>query len=667
MEDADFSGYATKAGLKCSDGRTIMSDAFKHMDKMQVPLVWAHDHKDPSNVLGHVLLEARNDGLYAHGFFNDTESGLISKKLVQHGDIKSMSIWANQLVEKAIRGGKQVFHGMVKEVSLVLSGANPGALIDNVRIQHSDDVNDFTELEDELIIHIDEPFDMIAHSEEDEELEHAEGQTVQDVYNSFTDEQKQVVHFMIGAALEAAPDSAAQSGIDENEGDVAHTEGTETNMNVFEKNAKGVKEDGRHVLSHDDVRGIMKSFVQKGGTLKQHVEDYALAHGITDIDLLFPDAKAVSNTPEFDKRRTEWVAGVLNGTKHSPFSRIKSLVADITHDEARAKGYITGEFKKEEWFSLSKRTTSPTTIYKKQKLDRDDIIDITELDVVAWMKAEMRLMLEEELAGAILIGDGRAVDDEDKVKDPIGAQDGAGIRSVLNDHELYAATVSVNINDASSDYNEVVEAILRNSHLRKGSGAGTFYATRQNIVEMLLSKDTFGRRRWNNRAELAAALEVDSVVEVEIMDRVPDVLGIIVNLQDYTLGTDRGGETTFFDDFDIDFNQLKYLYETRLSGALTKIRAALIIKKVEGTDVLVSPITEPTFVSSTGVITIPTQTGVTYHYVQTDGSSGSALSAGAQAAIAEGTSKTVRAVPAAGYYFVNNIEEEWTFTRPASE
>ena len=665
--EADFSGYATRAGLKCTDGRTIMPDAFKHADKLQVPLVWMHGHKEPANILGHAVLEARADGVYAHGFFNETPAGITARALVQHKDIKKLSIYANQLVEKVIRGTKQVFHGNLVEVSLVLSGANPGAFIENVRLQHSEDPDDFTDLEDVAIIHTGEEFDFVSEPEEDaDDIEHADGRTVQDIYDSFTEEQKKVVHFMIGAALEAAPDNAAaQSGtdIDNDKGEITHEEGTEETMNVFEKTGGGAKTAAeRHVLSHDDVRGIMKNFVQRGGTLKQHVEDYALAHGITDIDLLFPDAQAVSNTPEFDKRRTEWVAGVLNGTKHSPFSRIKSLVADITADEARAKGYITGEFKKEEWFSLSKRTTTPTTIYKKQKLDRDDIIDITELDVVAWMKAEMRLMLEEELAGAILIGDGRAVDDEDKVKDPVGAQDGQGIRSILNDHELYAATVNVNINDASSDYNEVVEGVLRASYLRKGTGMGTFYATRQNIVEMLLSKDTLGRRRWNNRAELAAALEVDNVVEVEIMDRVPDVLGIIVNLQDYTIGTDKGGETNFFDDFDIDFNQLKYLYETRLSGALTKIRAAIIIKKVAGTDVLVVP-NAPTFVESTGVVTIVATTGIVYKNADT----GATLSTGAQSALAEGDSITVRATPAAGYYLTDNINDEWTFTRPVAE
>jgi hypothetical protein len=653
-----------------------MPDAFKHMDGQQVPLVWAHGHKNITDVLGHAILEARSDGMYAYGFFNTTPGGQTAKALVQHKDVNSLSIWANQLVERMKQGAKQVFHGMIKEVSLVMSGANPGALIDSVSIRHDDGT--VYDLEDEVIIYTGESFMHIAEDEDEEDLgevdlEHAEGMTIKEIYETFTDVQKKVVHFMIGTALEAASDDSAEhsdepdeDSEDSKEGeDLTHKEGTEVNMNVFETNAGGgttqVRE--RKKLSHEAVKGIMASF-QRGGSLKHAVEEYAkehLEHGIEDIDLLFPDAKAVSNTPEFDKRRTEWVSGVLNGTKHTPFSRIKSLVATITHAEARAKGYIKGNFKKEEWFGLAKRTTSPSTIYKKQKLDRDDIIDIVELDVVAWMKAEMRLMLEEELARAILIGDGRAVDDEDKVKDPIGAQDGVGIRSILHDHELYAATTYVNILDANSDYNEAVEKLLLDRHLLKGSGSPTFYTTNYHLVRMLLSKDTLGRRRWNNKSELAAAMMVNDIVEVEVMEDETDLLGIIVNLADYNIGTDRGGEINFFDDFDIDYNQLKYLYETRLSGALVKIRSALIIKMTAEGDVLVEP-NAPTFVSSTGVITIVATTGIVYKDVATDDT----LSTGAQTALAEGASMTVRAVPSSGYYVSNNIEDEWTFTRPAA-
>ena len=682
---ADFSGYATKAGLKCSDGRIIMPNSFKHMDGQQVPLVWQHGHKEPANILGHALLEARDGHVYAHCHFNDTPSGKIAKALVMHKDINRLSIYANQLKERIVRDAKQVLHGMIREVSLVISGANPGAVIDNIRLQHSDDPFDFTELEDEAIIstgdllhiwHADEDAD--ADEDEDDEgeegeeddeededgdkAEHADGMTIKDVYDSFSPEQKKVVHFMIGAALEA-DSSAAQSGID-NEGDLAHQKGTETTMNVFEKAAGGATttDDRQRIyIDRDGVRGIIKHMMDRKTTLKSALEEYAFAHGIEDLDLLFPDAKSVTATPDLDKRRTEWVKGVLDGTKHNPFSRIKSFSADITQDEARAKGYIKGEFKKEEWFRLTKRTTGPTTVYKKQKLDRDDIIDITELDIVAFMKAEMRLMLEEEVAGAILISDGRAVDDEDKIKDPIGAQDGTGIRSILHDNELYVATVNVNIDDANSNYQEAVDQIILNSHLLKGSGTPTFYTTRYHLSRMLLTKDALGRKLWANKAELAAELMVDTIVEVEVMQRETDLLGIIVNLQDYSVGTDRGGETTFFDDFDIDYNQLKYLYETRLSGALTKIRSAMVVKMVASTDVLVVP-NVPTFVSSTGVVTIVATTGVVYKNDETDAT----LSTGAQAAIAAGASITVRAEPASGYYLANNVEEEWTFTRDAA-
>lgn len=665
MEGADFSGYATKAGLKCTDGRIIAPNAFKHMDKMQVPLVWNHGHKDPKNILGHAILEARDGHLYAHGFFNDTESGQTAKALVMHRDVKSLSIYANRLSERQVAAGLMVNHGMVQEVSLVMSRANPGAEIDFVNLRHADGSEE--ELEDEAIIHSGEEFTFVTEDDEfDEEafddldLEHADGDmTIADVVESMNEAQKNVLYFMVGEAKKMG--SASHS--DDNKA-LTHQEGTELNMNVFE-NQGGVEPAKRHAVSKEDVRGIMKNMMETGRTLRHCVEEYALAHGVTDIDMLFPDAKAIEATPQWDKRRTEWVAGVLSDVSAVPWAKIKSRVADITADEARAKGYITGEFKKEEWFTLSQRTTSPTTIYKKQRLDRDNILDITEFDIVAWIKAEMRLMLEEELAGAILIGDGRAVDDEDKIKDPIGVQDGTGIRSILHDHELYAATLNVNVGDDESSYLEVVEAIMRGSKLRKGTGKGNFYTTQETMVELLLSKDTLGRRHFNSESELALALGVNKVIPVEVMEREEDLLGIIVNLADYTIGTNRGGETTFFDDFNIDYNKFIYLYETRLSGGLTTIRAALIVKKVAAADVLVTP-NAPTFVSSTGVITIVATTGVTYHYVNADGTSGSALSTGAQTAIAAGTSKTVRAVAASGYFLKDNINDEWTFTRDAA-
>lgn len=682
MEAADFGGYVTKADLKCSDGRTITPNAFQHMDGVQVPLVWQHGHNSPDNVLGHVMLEARNDGVYGYGFFNDTKQGQNSKTLVEHKDITALSIWANQLVEKA----KQVLHGMIREVSLVLSGANPGAFIDFIAIEHGDGTVDTSP--DEAIIYT------------GLELEHAtansssnEGPTIQEIYDSFSDVQKDVVHYMIGVALEQQG-SVAQSAIegtssepvteptteqppaegvpaegtteDEN---LTHQEGNNTvTRNVFEQNGAPAAGEG-HVLTHDAVRGIVSSAV-KSGSLKHAVEEYALAHGINDIDLLFPDAKAITDRPEFDKRRTEWVAGVLNGTKKSPFSRIKSLVADLTQDEARARGYIKGNLKKEEWFGLTKRTTTPQTIYKKQKLDRDDIVDITDFDVVAWMKGEMRLMLEEELAVAILIGDGREVDDDDKIKDPAGASDGAGIRSILNDDDLYVATVNLNLGDASSSYLELLDAMTRNRRHYKGTGNPTLYTTEIHLAELLVLRDADGRRMFRSVDELAADLRVSSIVTVEPMERETDLVAIMVNLQDYNVGADRGGEVNMFDDFDIDFNQFKYLMETRVSGALVKIRSALVFKTTGAASVLVTP-AAPTQLDQN--VTIVNTANVTYKVSAFDGvvtyngsqvTVGLTVTASFPIILSDGSSVTIEATPTnpATHHFATNVEDEWTFT-----
>lgn len=660
--EPDFGGYVTKAGLRCSDGRIITAEAFKRMHQAKVPLVWQHAHGSPTNVLGHVMLDDRGDGIYGLAFCNETEQGKVAKALVEHGDIVSFSIYANNLVEK----DKYVLHGVIREVSLVLSGANPGAKIDFVRVQHSEDPSDYTEAEDEAIIYtglslhhgVEEvPKKEVAEETEEEKTDELKHQTAQEVYESLTPEQKDLLSYMVSAALEAsAEDEAKQSDDDENK--ISHEEGNdEVTRNVFEQNG-GTKVE-RHALTHADVKGIVAD-AMKIGSLKEAVEAYAIKHGIEDIDLLFPDAKTL-NAPEWNKRRTEWVAGVLNSVRRSPFSRVKSIVADITQDQARALGYIKGNYKKEEWFGLTKRVTTPTTIYKKQKLDRDDILDITDFDVVAWLKGEMRLMLEEEIARSILIGDGRDPEDEDKIKDPGGAAEGAGVRSIKNDNELYATTVYVNVDDSNSDYNEVIESIMRARRFYKGSGQPTFYTTNQVVVEMLLSKDSLGRRRWLTKEELASALMVADIVEVEAMEQEPDLLGIIVNLSDYNVGADRGGEVNMFDDFDIDYNQYKYLMETRISGALVKIKSALIIMKVPGESVLAVP-TKPSFVSSTGVVTIPTVTGVVYKNKANDGT----LSPGAQSPLTEGSSITVIAVPDTGYYFSTNAEDEWTFTRPVS-
>jgi hypothetical protein len=678
---ADFSGYATKAGLKCSDGRTITPDAFRHMDGKRIPLVWQHGHSDPENILGHALLEARDDGVYAHGFFNKTPKAQAAKQSVEHEDINSLSIYANQLVEKA----KQVVHGMIQEVSLVLAGANPGAKIDFVNLQHGD--GSVSELEDEAVVftglelqHGDdsvaeeddtEDDEDLSHTEEDdseEDLSHAEGDgevTVQDVYDGMTEEEKNVVHYLIGVALQDAQGGdASHSDNKPGEGDLTHQEGADDmSRNVFDQTDK--TQDGsakKHELSHDALQGIFAD-AQKSGSLKAAVEAYAeknLQHGITDIDVLFPDAKMATGTIELEKRRTEWVASVLNGTRHTPFSRIKTFSADLKQDEARAKGYITGHYKLEEWFGVTKRTTGPTTIYKKQKLDRDDMLDITDFDIVAFLKAEMRLMTEEEVARAILIGDGRGVGDEDKIKDPLGAADGMGLRSIVNDHELFVTTLNVNTDDANSDYEEVVDAVMDGMEYYKGTGTPTFYTTVPHLNKFLKARDGNGRRYYANKQEVADALGVKDIQLVEPMKEVTDLVGIIVNLDDYNIGTDKGGELTMFEDFDIDYNQQKYLLETRMSGALVRPKSALVIKKTAATNVLATP-SKPAFNKGTGVVTIPAVTGVDYK----DGN-GTTLTAGAQTALAAGASTTVYAVAKSGYYFADNENDSWEYTRPAA-
>ena len=655
--EADFSGYATKAGLRCSDGRTIMPDAFKHMDGKTVPLVWQHARNTPENVLGHAVLEARPDGVYAHGFFNNTTQGTNAKALVAHKDITMLSIFANQLIEKS----KQVFHGMIREVSLVLAGANPGALIDNINIAHSD--GDVETLEDEAIIYTGLPFvDVAETADETEDVSHADSNagdlTVQDVYDGLTDVEKNVVNYMIGVALaEAQQNSAAQSAT-EDEGDLTHKEGNEDGMtrNVFEQQAApGVDS---HTLSHDDVRNIMAD-AQRLGKLSDAVEAYALKHGIDDISVLFPDAQTVENMPQFSKRRTEWVTNVLNGCRHSPFSRVKTVWADLTQADARAKGYIKGNYKIEEWFNVTKRTTTPTTIYKKQKLDRDDVVDITSFDVIAWIKQEMRLMLEEELARAVLLGDGRNVADDDKIKDPMGASAGDGIRSILNDHELFVTTVNVNVDDANSSYDEVVDAVMDGMEYYKGTGTPTLYTTIRNLNKFLKAKDGMNRRLYANKSEVAAALGVSDIVTVEPMNDYAGVIGIIVNLDDYTIGADKGGEVNTFEDFDIDYNQQKYLIETRLSGGLTKIKSALVIMSTGATAQMLSTPTDPTYNSTTYVVTIPTMTNVTYKNADT----GATLTAGAQTPLTVGQRLNVQAVANTGYYFANDAETLWSFYR----
>jgi HK97 family phage prohead protease len=682
---ADFGGYATKAGLKCSDGRTIMADAFKHMDGEKIPLVWQHVHNDPDNILGHAVLEARSDGMYAYGYFNSTPKAQSAKAAVQHEDVNHMSIFANQLVEKQ----KQVFHGQIREVSLVLAGANPGAKIDFINIQHGD--GSIHESDEEAIITTGIDIEL-EHGESDENVESddteetdndesdqseeetdegdvnealqhaaAADDTVGDVIDTMTEEQKNAMYFVVGRMLEGA--QGVQHSDNNSEGDLTHQEGADdmTSRNVFDQTKQDAAEETRkNVLTHDAMKGIFED-AEKRGSLKAAVEAYTkaelLQHGIESIDVLFPDAKMATGTIELDKRRTEWVSVVLNGTRHTPFARIKTFAADLKQDEARAKGYIKGNYKVEEWINVTRRTTSPTTIYKKQALDRDDMLDITDFDIVAFLKAEMRLMTEEEIARAILIGDGRAADDPDKVKDPLGATDGIGIRSILNDHELFVTTLYVNVDDASSSYEEVVDAVMDGMEYYKGSGTPAFFTTIPQLNKFLKARDGMQRRFYANKSEVADALGVSGIYNVEPMKEVSDLIGIIVSLDDYNVGTDRGGEITMFDDFDIDYNKQKYLMETRMSGALVRPKAAIVIKKTAASAQLLTPV-KPAFNANTGVITIPTVANVTYK-----DSAGTTLSAGPQAALDPGQTSTITAVPASGYYFADNQSDDWAFTR----
>lgn len=643
--EADFSGYATKAGLRCSDGRVIMPEAFKHMDGMKVPLVWQHGHSNPDNVLGHAILEARSDGMYTYAFFNETPQGQNADALVQHGDIVSLSIYANQLVEKS----KQVFHGMIREVSLVLSGANPGALIDNVRVAHSD--GDIDTLEDEAVIYtgltLEHSDQSVDDDEEDDEMQHADERTVEDVFNSLTEDQKNVVYFMIGAALEdAAKKSVKQSSIEYTDEDsLNHQEGNvDMTRNVFEQNGSAMTAAGPS-LSHDQLTTIVED-AKKIGSFKESLLAHADEYGITDIDMLFPDAKNVTSQPDLIARRTEWVKAIIDGAKHSPFARIKSLAADLTADEARAKGYVKGNLKKDEVIKLLRRVTTPTTVYKKQKLDRDDIVDITDLDVVAWLKWEMRFMLEEELARAILIGDGREPDDFDKI-------DEDKLRPIAWDHEMYSHPVAVPTNVTPE---AVIESVLRARKYYKGTGTPNFYTTDDILTDMILIKDKMGRRLYNTEAELAAALRVGRIVVVEVMENTPDLLGIIVNISDYTIGADKGGQLSMFEDFDIDYNQEKYLMETRISGALTKPKSAVVIKRTSGTTVVAAA---PVADFDDNKLVIPSVTGVDYYDVTSVEGDGTKLTAGDTYHLTATVDIEARATT--GYSFGHNTDNDWTY------
>lgn len=578
----DFSGYATRVDLTCSDGAIIREDAFKHQNGETVPLVWQHLHNGPENILGHAMLEHRKDGVYAYASFNDSEQGRNAKELVRHGDVKALSIYANKLV----RRGVDVLHGAIREVSLVLSGANPGAYIDNVVIAHGDS---YETSEDEAIIYTGLSFETqaetIEHADDSKEPDMAE-KTVGDIFETLTEEQKNVVYYMIGEALSeaGADDEAEHSAFYENDDYISHNDGEETitmTRNVFESLAHGTPMDEGLTLSHSDIKSIFADGERKN-SLKEAVIAHATTYGIENIDMLFPDAQTIGSRPEFVKRRTEWVASVLTDTHHSPFSRIKTILADITEDDARAKGYIKASMKKEEWFTLAKRVTTPQTVYKKQKLDRNDILDITDFDVVIWVKEEMRLMLDEEIAAAALVGDGRSAGDPDKIKSPSPTADGEGIRAIALDASYYAYKVEWDAADA--DDVPFVDRVMTSLVDYTGSGSPKLYTSPQILAGLLVERDTLGRRMYSSRAELATAMGVSAIVDIpaSILARANfqttegavttthSLKGIVANLRDYTFGSDAGGKTTLFDDFDIDFNQQKYLLEARLSGTLTK-------------------------------------------------------------------------------------------------
>lgn len=578
----DFSGWATRNNVRCSDGRTILKDAFKHNDGQIVPLVWNHDHNDPLNVLGHALLENRDEGVYAYCTFNDTDAGRNAKALVEHGDVTALSIYANQLKQQ----GPNVLHGAIREVSLVLAGANPGAFIDSI-IRHGE------ELDEEAIIYTGEEL-VLEHAcggatpkKKKKEIEHSQNtivndknldevkdnftppsgnkeKTVQDVFDTLNEEQKTVVYALIGQAL----DSSNQNENNEKEGN--------DNMkhNVFDQDQK----EKENVLTHADMANII-SEGKRYGSLKDSFLAHTAQYGIDQIDFLFPDAKNVTNQPDFIKRDDSYVQKVLRGVHHTPFSRIKSTHANITADEARAKGYIKGNLKKEEVFTLLKRTTTPTTIYKKQKMDRDDIIDITDFDVVAYIKAEMRMMLDEEIARAILVGDGRSTSSDDKIPE-------TNIRPIAKDEDLYTIkkTVAVAANATEDAIAKAfIRTVIKSRKEYKGSGSPTLFTTEDMLTNCLLLEDNNGRIIYDSVDKLATTLRVKEIVPVEVMEGVTrtvssknlPLMAILVNLNDYYVGADKGGAINMFDDFDIDYNQEKYLIETRISGALVKPYSAI--------------------------------------------------------------------------------------------
>lgn len=566
----DFSGWATRNNVRCSDGRTILKDAFAECSGKTVPLVWNHQHTGPDYVLGHALLENREEGVYAYCSFNDSDSGKAARELVRHGDIASLSIYANQLKEQY----KSVIHGVIREVSLVLAGANPEAFIDSY-VQHSDGsvANDG----DSAVIYMggelehggcapkqEEPkAEPEKPKEKEPEKMPDKGKSVQEIFDSLNEEQKNLLYFMVGEA-------AKKGGAGKSEED-----GEDMKHNVFENDTE------ENTISHSEMKAIVEDCKRYGS-----LRDSALAHGIDHVDYLFPEYQNLNKTPEYIKRDTGWVSDVMNGVHHTPFSKIKSMFADITGEDARAKGYVKGNLKLEEVFTLLKRTTESTTVYKKQKMDRDDIIDITDFDVLGMLKGEMRMMLDEELARAFLIGDGRSSASSDKI-------DETKIRPIWTDADLFTVKKTVTVASNATEGTKAkayIREIIKSRKDYKGSGSPTLFTTEDVLADMLLMEDTTGRIIYDSEEKLKAALRVSKIVTVPQMENLTrtvgsdthTLIGIIVNLKDYNVGADKGGSVSMFDDFDLDYNQQKYLIETRCSGALVKPYSAIVIESKVG-------------------------------------------------------------------------------------
>ena len=567
MENYDFCGWATKNDLQCSDGRIIRRDAFKHNDGQKVPLVWNHDHTDPYRVVGHALLENRDEGVYAYGYFNDTDLGNTAKIYVQHGDINQLSIYANQLKQQ----GPNVMHGNIREVSLVLAGANPGAYIESV-IAHDD------ESDEEAVIYTGENISL-SHAEgvkeETKPMAESSEKTVKDVFDTLTEEQKALFYALVGKALEGDDNENDENDeMEQGDEDMKH--------NVFDTDTNQKDE----ALAHSEILNDIVADAKRYGSLKESFLQHAAANNITNYNYLLPEPKSLNTPPEWIKEDDSWVAKVMRSVHHTPFSRVKSMFATLDETEARARGYIKGNMKKDLALSVLKRTTSPTTVYIKMKMDRDDVVDITDFDVVAWQRAEMRGQLDRELARAMLLGDGRELSSDDKINEQ-------NIRPVLKDDDMYTIKYTVksgqdykvttnSASDNDSVAKGVIRAAIKSRKEYKGSGNPTFFTTEDLLTELLLIEDQNGRRIYDSINTLATAMRVKEIVTVPEMESHTDIYGIIVNMADYTTGADKGGAVSMFDDFDIDYNQMKYLMETRMSGALTKPYSAIVLKKEAG-------------------------------------------------------------------------------------